>query len=110
MGLNLSKPKTSCEIALSDLRGQMSVCRRRVQRGEVIAVTYFGGVVGYLVPLPQLEAVQIESSLDKALSEFRDNINQSWEKIDSGKVDCLWLTYHDRRVMGFVAVRVWEAL
>lgn len=109
MKLN-SKPVSSCEVALTDLRVQMSVCRRMVQRGEVIAVTYFKDAVGYLVPMSHLAEVKIGSSKELALSEFRGSINQSWEELDSGRIDCLWLTYHERQVMGFVAARVWEAL
>jgi hypothetical protein len=95
-------------VTLSELRRRLPNYRRRVQRGEVLSVEYYTAIVGYLIPLAVAESLKIEKAEEMRLIDFRDNMNTAWERLDQGVVDCLWLTYHDRRVIAFVSERIYK--
>jgi hypothetical protein len=95
-------------VTLSELRKRLPEFRRKVQRGETLAVEYYKSVVGYLLPISIAETLEISASEDMRLIDFRDGMNQAWERVDQEVIDCIWLTYHDRRVMAFVSTRLWK--
>ncbi|MBE9102479.1 hypothetical protein [Vacuolonema iberomarrocanum] len=74
-----------------------------------IAATYYGQVVGFLVPLKDLETAEqdnaIQTSEEMSLSEFRAQMTECWERLQI-EVDCIYLTYHNRKAAAFVSPRL----
>jgi len=74
-----------------------------------IAATYYGQVVGFLVPLKDLESAEKEGVIngteEMSLSEFRSQMTECWERLQVD-VDCIYLTYHNRRAAAFVSYRL----
>ncbi|MFM5943804.1 MAG: prevent-host-death family protein [Dolichospermum sp.] len=73
-----------------------------------IAATYYGQVVAFLVPLKDLEQAEkngaISKSEEMSLSDFRLHLTECWERLQMD-VDCIYITYHTRRVIAFVSPR-----
>jgi hypothetical protein len=100
------------QIPMSELRVKLPRLRRLVQSGNLrIVCTHYGDVVGFLLPLKdvdELSSGEIEMSIQKSeeipLTEFRDQLNESWEKLMGG-TDCIYLTFHKRRVVAFISPR-----
>lgn len=95
-------------VSISKLRQNLSQLRRQVQAGAVVPVEYYRDRVGYLVPVAIADGLNPLSSQEMGLIEFRDDINQAWEAIDQGSVDCIWLTYHGERKLAFVSERLYQ--
>lgn len=98
------------QLPLSDLRVSLPKFKRQVQLGmKRIAATYYGQVVGFLVPLKDLEVAEqegaINNSEEMSLSEFRSQMTECWERLQVD-VDCIYLTYHSRRAAVFVSPRL----
>ncbi len=97
------------EIPISDLRVNLSKIKRKVQLGhERVAACYYGEIVGLLVPLDDIsheKNIPIDKSLEMSLSEFRDSLTICWEKLQTD-VDCIYLTFHNRRVVAFLSPRL----
>lgn len=98
------------QLPLSDLRVSLPKFKRQVQLGmKRIAATYYGQVVGFLVPLKDLEIAEqedaINNSEEMSLSEFRAQMTECWERLQVD-VDCIYLTYHSRRAAVFVSPRL----
>lgn len=74
-----------------------------------IAATYYGQVVGFLVPLKDVAGFEEEGWIEKfdemSLSDFRAQMTECWEKLQI-EVDCIYLTYHTRRAAAFVSPRL----
>ncbi len=100
------------QIPMSELRVKLPRLRRLVQSGSLrVVCTHYGEVVGFLLPLEDVEFLssgEIEMGIQKSeeipLTEFRDQLNESWEKLTGG-IDCLYLTFHKRRVVAFISPR-----
>lgn len=98
------------QLPVSDLRTGLPKFKRQVQLGmKRIAATYYGQVVGFLVPLKDVADFEdtgwIEKSEEISLSEFRAHLTEYWEKLQVD-VDCIYLTYHTRRAAAFVSPRL----
>ena len=98
------------QLPVSDLRAGLSKFKRQVQLGmKRIAATYHGQVVGFLVPLKDVEGFEeagwIKTFEETSLSEFRAQLTEYWEKLQL-EVDCIYLTYHTRRAAAFVSPRL----
>lgn len=98
------------QLPLSDLRVSLPKFKRQVQLGmKRIAATYYGQVVGFLVPLKDLETAIREDAITKSeemsLSDFRSQMTECWERLQVD-VDCIYLTYHNRRAAAFVSPRL----
>jgi len=98
------------QLPVSDLRTGLPKFKRQVQLGmKRIAATYYGQVVGFLVPLKDIAGFEddgwIEKSEEISLSEFRSHLTECWEKLQVD-IDCIYLTYHTRRAAAFVSPRL----
>lgn len=98
------------QLPLSELRASLPKFKRQVQLGlKKIAATYYGEVVGFLVPLKDLEIAEqagaISKSEEMSLSNFRMQMIERWERLQVD-VDCIYLTYHNRRTAAFISPRL----
>ena len=98
------------QLPLSDLRASLPKFKRQVQLGmKRIAATYYGQVVGFLVPLKDLKVAEQEGAINQSeemsLSDFRARMTECWERLQVD-VDCIYLTYHNRRAAAFVSPRL----
>ncbi len=101
-------------IPISELRLKLARLKRQVQLGNKrLAATVHGEVVGYLVPVSDVSSenstIPIENSKTMPLTEFRDNLTESWEAINSG-LDCIYLTFHGRSVIVFLGKHLFPYL
>jgi len=97
------------QLPLSDLRTSLPKFKRQVQLGmKRIAATYYGQVVGFLVPLKDIAPLEaeglIEHTEEMSLSDFRAQMTECWERLQLD-VDCIYLTYHTRKAAAFVSPR-----
>jgi hypothetical protein len=97
------------QLPLSDLRTSLPKFKRQVQLGmKRIAATYYGQVVGFLVPLKDIAPLEaeglIEQTEEMSLSDFRTQMTECWERLQLD-VDCIYLTYHTRKAAAFVSPR-----
>lgn len=100
------------QIPMSELRIKLPKLRRQVQSGNLrIVCTHYGEVAAFLLPLQDVDALNseegetsIQTSEEMPLTEFRDQLTEAWERLLGG-VDCIYLTFHKRRVVAFVSTR-----
>jgi hypothetical protein len=100
------------QIPMSELRIKLPKLRRQVQSGNLrIVCTHYGEVAAFLLPLQDVDdlnsdegGISIQKSEEIPLTEFRDQLTESWEKLLGG-TDCIYLTFHKRRVVAFVSPR-----
>jgi len=97
------------QLPLSDLREHLPKFKRQVQLGmKRIAATYYGQVVGFLVPLKDLQRAEEDNAIinteEMSLSEFKQQLTQCWERLQIA-TDCIYVTYHTRRAVAFVSPR-----
>ena len=100
------------QIPMSELRVKLPKLRRQVQSGSLrIVCTHYGEVSAFLLPLQDVEALNsegeepsIQTSEEMSLTKFRDQLTEAWERLLSG-TDCIYLTFHKRRVVAFVSTR-----
>ena len=100
------------QIPMSELRVKLPKLRRQVQSGNLrIVCTHYGEVAAFLLPLQDVEAInsredeaRIQISEDMPLTEFRGQLTEAWERLLGG-TDCIYLTFHKRRVVAFVSTR-----
>jgi len=98
------------QLPLSELRASLPRFKRQVQLGmKRIAATYYGQVVGFLVPLKDVAGLEEEGWITKteemSLTDFRAEMTESWERLQV-EVDCIYLTFHTRRAAAFVSPRL----
>lgn len=98
------------QLPLSDLRSSLPKFKRQVQLGmKRIAATYYGQVVGFLVPLKDLETALNEGAIkqyeEMSISDFRAQMTECWERLQVD-IDCIYLNYHNRRAAAFVSPRM----
>lgn len=97
---------------MSELRVRLPKLRRQVQSGNLrIVCTHYGEVAAFLLPLQDVDElssedseVSVKNSEEMPLTEFRDQLTEAWEKL-LGDTDCIYLTFHKRRVVAFVSPR-----
>lgn len=72
---------------------------------------HYGEVAAFLLPLQDVDAlnseegeISIQKSEEIPLTEFRDQLTEAWERLQGG-TDCIYLTFHKRRVVAFVSPR-----
>ena len=100
------------QIPMSELRVKLPKLRRQVQSGNLrIVCTHYGEVAAFLLPLQDVDALNsgaeeasIQTSEEMPLTEFRDQLTEAWERLLGG-TDCIYLTFHKRRVVAFVSTR-----
>ena len=100
--------ETFIQIPISELRSGLAKLKRKVQVGQLrLVITCYGEIVGFLVPMADVDpekgfpSVQVK---EMPLTKFRDQVHESWEHLQAG-VDCIYLTFHTRPVVAFVAKR-----
>lgn len=98
------------QLPLSELRANLPKFKRQVQLGmKRIAATYYGQVVGFLVPLKDVVGLEEEGWIttieEMSLTDFRSQMTESWERLQV-EVDCIYLTFHTRRAAAFVSPRL----
>jgi hypothetical protein len=104
--------KSYTQIPISELRVRLRKLRRQVQSGNLrIVCTHYGELAAFLLPLQDIEIFNsgegeycFQKSEEIPLTEFRDQLTESWEKLQSG-IDCIYLTFHKRRVVAFISPR-----
>ena len=95
--------KSFKRIPMSELRIKLPKLRRQVQSGNLrIACTHYGEIAAFMLPLQDVDALQ--TGEDIPLTEFRDHLTEAWERLLGG-ADCIYLTFHKRRVAAFVSTR-----
>ncbi|WP_197484578.1 type II toxin-antitoxin system Phd/YefM family antitoxin [Phormidesmis priestleyi] len=99
------------QIPMSELRIKLPKLRRQVQSGNLrIVCTHYGEVAAFLLPLQDVDAlnseeeISIQKTEEIPLTEFRDQLTEAWERLLGG-TDCIYLTFHKRRVVAFVSPR-----
>ena len=104
------------QITVSGLKAVLPKLRRQVQAGDLrIACTQQGEVIGFLIPLKDIFLISeygspgIQSSAEIPLSRFYDRPAESWKNLLMG-VDCIYLTFHKRRILAFVSPRFTHCL
>lgn len=109
--------KSFKQIPMSELRVKLPKLRRQVQSGNLrIVCTHYGEVAAFLLPLQDVDAlnsedeeISIQKSEEIPLTEFRDQLTEAWERLQGG-TDCIYLTFHKRRVVAFVSPRFTRCL
>lgn len=92
-------------IPMSEMRVRLPKLRRIVQLGKQrIVVTYYGEVIGFLLPIEDIERCEIpvDNFQTMSLSEFRTHMTEAWEFLQSG-TDCIYLTFHTRPILIFLS-------
>jgi hypothetical protein len=105
--------KSFKQIPMSELRVKLPKIRQQVQSGNLrIVCTHHHQVAAFLLPLQDIDmlnSAECDSSIQKneeiPLTEFRDQLTESWERLLRG-VDCTYLTFHGRRVVAFGSPRL----
>ncbi len=100
------------QIPMSEMRVKLPKLRRLVQLGKQrIVVTYYGEIIGFLLPIDDLvnEQIPITASEEMPLTKFRDQMTEAWELLQSG-IDCIYLTFHNRRVLVFLSPKLSQYL
>jgi len=99
------------ELPLSELRKNLPKFKRQVQLSKKrIAATYYDQIVGFLVPVKDVDKlfeqglIDPQSTEEMSLSDFRAQMTECWEKLQLD-LDCIYLTFHTRRVAVFVSPR-----
>ena len=96
-------------IPISELRVKLTKIKRKVQLGhQRIVVTSYGEVVGFLVPLKDLapeNGIPINKHMAMSLTQFREKLTEASELIGD-EIDCIYLTFHTRKIMAFLSSRL----
>ena len=95
-------------IPMSELRVSLPKLRHKVQFNKCsIVCTRNGETAAFLLSLHDAAVLQIDAqkSEELSLTEFRQTLTEAWEKLQDG-TDCIYLTFHNRRVVAFVSDRI----
>ncbi|MEL7072251.1 MAG: prevent-host-death family protein [Cyanobacteria bacterium J06581_3] len=99
------------QIPMSEMRVKLPKLRRQVQSGKLrVVCTHYGEIAAFLLPLHDVDEINstddagIETTEEMPLTEFREHLTEVWEKLLGG-LDCMYLTFHRRRVVAFVSPR-----
>jgi hypothetical protein len=90
------------QIPLSEIGAQLPALRRPVQLGKLRNVlTHYGEVLGFLLPLEDVEKESIEIANCEEISfrQLRSRLSELWH----WEGDCIFLTVHTRRVLAFLS-------
>ncbi|MEO1209881.1 MAG: hypothetical protein AAFX78_10090 [Cyanobacteria bacterium J06638_20] len=98
------------KVTLSELRSSLLDFRRRVQRGERFRIEYYSHPVAWLISVEDAEQLDVPTEREKEIGivDFRSDMTQVWESLDSGDVDIWWLLYHGKRRMAVVREALWR--
>ena len=97
-------------IPLTKFRNELPKFKRQAQLyGLTLAVSYYGEIVGYLVPLALANKLEASGAMtrgmeDISLKNFRTDLLECWEKLQVD-LDCFYLTAHSCQVAAFVSPR-----
>lgn len=97
-------------IPLTKFRNELPKFKRQAQLyGLTLAVSYYGEIVGYLVPLALANKLDASGAMtrgmeDISLKNFRTDLLECWEKLQVD-LDCFYLTAHSCQVAAFVSPR-----
>lgn len=93
-------------IPISEVRITLTKLKRQIQFGRKrVVITCYGEVVGFLLPLDDVspeKGVPIRRIKEVPLTKFREQLTETKELLES-EVDCIYLTFHTRRVIVFVS-------
>jgi len=99
-------------IPMSELRIKLPKLRRQVQLGNLrIVCTHYGELAAFLLPLKDIESITLEEGVpaiqtteELPLTEFRTQLTEACERLYAD-VDCIYLTFHRRRVVAVISPR-----
>lgn len=87
----------------SEIINDFARLKRRVQLGRLrIVISYYGDVIGFLVPLSDLSpenGIPIENQITMSINEFENKL----KKPKTLTNDCIYLTSHTRRIIAFLS-------
>jgi hypothetical protein len=100
------------QIPMSELRVRLPRLRRLVQSGNLrIVCTHYGEVTAFLLPLKDIEDLilhgedcTLKNTEEMPLTDFREKLAEASEKLLGG-IDCIYLTFHKRKVVAFLSPR-----
>ena len=95
-------------IPMSELRVRLPKLRHQIQLNYLsIICTRHGETAAFLLSLHDAAALQIDAQKteERSLVEFRRTLTEAWEKLQDD-TDCIYLTFHNRRVVAFVSDRI----
>jgi prevent-host-death family protein len=96
-------------VPISELRIKLTKIKRQVQLGhQRIVITSYGEVVGFLLPLKDLEpenGIPIENYIEMPLTQFREQLTEAGELVGQN-IDCIYLTFHTRKIIAFLSSRL----
>jgi len=95
-------------VPMSELRIRLPKLRHQVQFNKCsIVCTRNGEPAAFLLSLHDAAALQIDDkrSEERSLADFRRTLTEAWEKLQDD-TDCIYLTFHNRRVVAFVSDRI----
>lgn len=99
-------------IPMSELRIKLPKLRRQVQLGKLrVVCTHYGELAAFLLPLQDIEDITLEEGVpaiqrteELPLTEFRNQLTEACERLFAD-IDCIYLTFHRRRVVAVVSPR-----
>lgn len=96
-------------IPISELRIKLTKIKRQVQLGrQRIVISCYGDIIGFLVPLSDLapeNGIPIKHEMEMSLTQFREKLTEAGELVGE-KIDCIYLTFHTRRIIAFLSSRL----
>lgn len=109
----VSNPKAIVfkEFPMDQLRKELSVRKRQVHLEQYrIAASEYGRIIGFLVPIRDLEAIingdwlDLQKITEITMSEFHIRFRSVWDKLENG-VDLVYIKYHKRTILAIVTYR-----
>lgn len=100
--------KRFTQIPISKIPDFTKVERYRLQKGtHRYVITSCGEIAGFLLPISELGTLPpCYSTYDVTLSDFRKYIDKLWSLLSSETRDCIYITFHNRRIFAFVSSRL----
>ena len=95
-------------VPISELQVKLPKLKRQVQMGHRrLVVTCCGEAVGFLLPLSDVSlksGISIDCWREISLPQFCRQLTEATKLVESD-VDCIYLTFHTRRIIAFVGRR-----
>ena len=95
------------EVKITSLRDAFSKWSRFVKAGKgKIAATYYGDVVAYLVPISEIEGIELQRK-EITTADFRNKMTDCWHELEADG-GCYVLTYHKKPKAAFMSATTAE--
>ncbi len=103
----MNSSKRFTQYPISKVQGFTKAERYRIQKGtHRYVITSCGEIAGFLLPISELGTLNpIRKYTEFTLTEFRHSVGSVWSLLLSG-FDCVYITFHNRRIMAFVSPKL----